>query len=635
MEKKYEILNYLCSKDAVVTSTDIQEVFNVSRRSIINYVKQLNEELPAIIQSSKDGYFVRDKEKAITLLNENSSSFQYEGYEKRKTYILEKLLLKKEDTTIYQLAEELYVSDLTISKDIVKLKKELSEKGLYINSKHDRLFIVGDTRKKNKYLLNMLNNELENSRFSFESLQDFFEIADIAIIREIVTKNLKPHMLSLDDYSLLNYVLHIAVCVETNQTSIVGTSRKDLPFPPHFETIIKEIYTDLKKAFPGSTFTQEQIFDASILMSTRVISSEISSLSFTDIKEYVGEDVYELIIKIILGIYRNYGLDVNVDDFTVRFAFHIKNLVIRINNQLNLTSSSFISIKNDYPFLYTIALYISSLIDEKYHTVLPENEISYIALHLGVLMENKREKERLISCSIVAYDYYHLGKNLYETLHNSIKDLTLNQIVSDISDVDTENSNLVITTFEPNYNYAIPQVQVGLIPTDNDIENVANKVKELQKRIKQNEIIKKYRKFFDEKLTYIGTTFNSKNDIIDTMCSNLVKYGFVTSEFRDEIYKHEAIMPSEYGNIAIPHPLSDSDDHVKKSSISLWISEKPIKWDNNVVNMVFMISLLPQDKPLFSEIFNSLTKSVKNKVIIENAFKANSFSSLIETLLNI
>lgn len=640
MEKRYEILNYLCSQNNPVTSQQIQELFTISRRSIINYIKQLNEEVEGLILSSRDGYNVSNKMIASSLLTKQTDEFTYEGYEKRKSYILEKLLLKKEDTTVYQLSEELFVSDLTINKDIAKLKKELEPKGLYINSKKNRLFIIGDNALKNKYLLNMLNDELNDSKFSLNSLQEYFETVNISHVINIIQNTMNKFHVSLDEYSLLNYVLHIAICIETSiiqtdeMTSTYSQIQNDIIFSEKIQNIINDIYKQLKEKYPQSSFTKKQISDASILMSTRIISPEIFSLSFTDTRGYIGEDLYNLVVEMILGIYRNYGLDVNVDDFTVRFAFHLKNLVIRIQHKITLANNNFISIKSDYPFLYTIAYYVASLINKKYDTVLPENEISYIALHLGVLVESQRKTVTSVNCAILTYNYYNMGQKLFERLNSSIHDLQLEQIVSNYNSIHN-NVDLILTTFEPDYSYPVSQIHVNSIPTDIDIERIQDMVKQIQKRLKNRETINKFKRFFDERLTYKNHPFSSKKEIIDFMCKDLMRYGFVSEGFKEDIYNHENIVPSEYNNVAMPHPLSDDDNHILKSSVSMWFSDKTIRWENNDVNIVFMISLLPQDRPLFSEIFNSITQNIIGKITSKELLETESFEDLINRLLNI
>lgn len=634
MEKKYEILKYLLEQAHPVSSNVIQEVFGISRRSVINYTKQLNEEFGNIIKSSNLGYEIINKKKASTIFHDIMDISLFDSYEKRSKYILEKLLLNKEDVTIDDFINDLYISESTFNKDLARLRSELKNSGLYINTKNGRLFIVGEVKKKHKYLLSLLNKELEDSMFSITSLQDFFEIADIQKIRAIILKNLQKYDYKLDDYSILNYILHLAICIETSHSNIpISYSRSvDLPFDTHFQKIIVSIYEDLKIEYPNSNFTLDQIFDASVLMSTRATSSKTTNLTLDEIDNYVGKEIKDLLITIIHNVYSNYGIDLNNDDFIIRFAFHVKNLLIRLHENMQLSSNNFISIKNDYPFLYMIAVYISSLISQTAHCDLPENEISYIALHLGVLMEIERQNIQHVNCEIVIYDYHDLGKNIFEKISANVNNIYLTNIVSSYEDVD-ESTDLILTTLEINLAIHIRQIHINVLPTKKDIEHVANAVREIQEELQEKEFAKKIKRFFKEELMFFNIDFSSGNHAISYICDEMERLGYVNSDFKEDIYKHEKELPTEYNNIAIPHPLSDSDVHINKSAIAVWINKKPIRWVNNDVNFIFMISLRPEDRSLFLDLFNVISTSMTNKKIMEEMLNCNDFSNFIRLLL--
>ncbi|WP_071442302.1 BglG family transcription antiterminator [Traorella massiliensis] len=633
MEKKYEILKYLLNQTTPVSSSVIQEVFGISRRSIINYTKQLNEEFGNIIKSSNLGYEIINKEKVSTIFNDISDTSFFDSYEKRSKYILEKLLLNKEDVTVEDFMNDLYISESTFNKDLARLRAELKNSDLYINTKNGRLFIVGEVRKKHKYLLSLLNKELVDSMFSIVSLQNFFEKADIQKIRSVILNNLEKNDYKLDDYSILNYVLHLAICIETSQTNNpISFSRSvDLPFDTHFQKIIVSIYEDLKKEYPDSNFTLDQIFDASVLMSTRATSSKMTNLTLDEIDNYVGKEIKDLLITIIHNVYSNYGIDLNNDDFIVRFAFHIKNLLIRLHENMQISSNNFISIKNDYPFLYMIAVYISSLISQTAHCDLPENEISYIALHLGVLMETERQNIQHVNCEIVIYDYHDLGKNIFDKISANVNNIHLTDIVSSYEDID-KSTDLILTTLETNPAIHIRQVHINVLPTKKDIENVANAVRKIQEELQEEEFAKKIKQFFKEELMFFNIDFSSGNHAISYICDEMEKLGYVNSDFKEDIYRHEKELPTEYNNIAIPHPLSDSDVHIHQSAIAVWINKKPVKWVNNEVNFIFMISLRPEDRSLFLDIFNVITTAMTNKKITEELLDCNNFADFIRLI---
>jgi lichenan operon transcriptional antiterminator len=142
------------------------------------------------------------------------------NYEERKKYILEKILLSQQCPTIDSLSDRLCISPLTLQNELSRLRTELSELGLHLKIKNNKLSIIGLDRDKRRLILDLINNELENSSFSLEEIQEFFSNVDLKNIKKIVLNVLKENEYFLDDYSLLNYILHIAIFIELTRMQI-------------------------------------------------------------------------------------------------------------------------------------------------------------------------------------------------------------------------------------------------------------------------------------------------------------------------------------------------------------------------------------------------------------------------------
>lgn len=636
MLKTVELINFLLQQDKPVTSSTIQKFLGVSRRSIINYVKYINSTNNNIIASNKDGYYLLDKQQAKEFFIEEEDYKQFENYEKRKRYILEQLLLNNNDLSIETLSNTLYVSDITINKDLVKLRKELKEKDLYINNKNNHLYIVGEIKKQHKYLLELLNAELEDSMFSLTSLQDFFEIVDIQSLKQIIINVLSEYNYNLDDYSLLNYVLHIAICIETSADGYSNTSNNNsYDFSTHLEKIIYELFRRLKVEYPDINFTINQLFDISILMSTRVVSSKVSNLSLDDIAGIVGDEIKNVLTNIIEQIYTNYGINLNNEDFIVRFAIHIKNMVARCRNKVKIPSNSFFTIKQDYPYFYMIASNIASIISNNLDIEVEENEIIYIALHLGVLMESKKDNLEKIKCIIITHDYYNIGKFIFDKLNKYIPNLYLENVYSNYEEINTKSDiDLVITTLDINPLLTYQQIKINTLPTEKDIDNVKKRVDVIQSSLAKKQLTRNLQRLFNSDLFFIDKPLKNIYHAIEFMCNKLEEDEFVKPEFRNDILSHEYNVPTEYGNIAIPHPLTSSGTNVNRSVIAVWISKKPITWINNKINFIFMIALKPEDKPLFSEVFNTVISLLTDTNKIDKLYECKTFSNFIDNLLS-
>ena len=634
-EMKFTLLSYLCTKERPVPSSILQEVIHCSRRSVINYVNQLNEEVKGLIRSSPKGYEVTNKDQARILLLQQSDQFEYQGYEKRKQYILERLLLHQDNPTLQEFADDLYVSVITIQKDLLQLRSELKTQRLYIRTKNEQFFIVGEKKDRQAYLMNLLSQEWQTSKFSLDSIQNFFDIADISEIHRIVEMILKEAHYNLDDFSMFNYVLHLSICIETtwNQQPIHQQSEdyESQNFSVHFQRLVNLIYQKLKQAYSQCSFTPAQIMEASILMSTRIASLHEDQLSIKDMDTQLGMEVKQLLSKIISSIYSNYGISLNEEDFIIRFAYHLKNLILRVRDDIQIPSNPMFSIRDEYPFLSMIASYIITLIEEELQHSIAENETLYIALHIGTFLENKESAQK-VTCDLVTLDYLNMAEQIFTQLSSFIPNLILNQICSSYETV-SKDVDLVITTLPETPFIHLPQIQVHPFVTQLDIHNVAEKVSEIQKQREHEQIKKQFQRLFKEELFFLHQDFDSSQHLIRFLCGKLKDNDYVDQEFIHEIYNHERVMPTEYNNIAIPHPLLSNGNHIKASAITIWVSKQPVTWVNNPVNFVFMLALLPEDLPLFSEIFSIITSVLVKKEAAEKLLNSQNLNEFIDLLL--
>jgi lichenan operon transcriptional antiterminator len=154
-------------------------------------------------------------------------------------------------------------------------------------------------------------------------------------------------------------------------------------------------------------------------MMTSAVSNHITKLHIDQLDELVGPEIEELLYEIVRSVRSTYSIDLKEDSFMIRFAFHLKNVLERVEHNINIRNSQFRKIKNDFPLIYVIAVYISNIINKKTNHTLSEDEIAYIALHIGVLMEEKKAYSEKLTCVVLAPDYYTVNRTLFRRINSS------------------------------------------------------------------------------------------------------------------------------------------------------------------------------------------------------------------------
>ncbi len=638
INKEIQLINCMMNQTTWVTNACLAAHLGLSSRSISTYISEINKKYGNLITSSNKGYRIQ-KERAVDIINAQQSIRMPNNYEERKKYILEKILLSQQFPTIDFLSDRLCISPLTLQNEISKLRNELSALNLYLRVKNNKFSIVGLDRDKHRLVVELINKELENSSFSLEGIQDLFLNVDLKKVKKIVLDSLKENKYFLDDYSLLNYILHIAVFIELNgghNTKEQEHSLHKINFrevaSPHIYHIIEDIYTELMQVY-GGNYSIKDFCEVSLSMMTSAVSSHITKLHMDQLGDLVGPEIEELLFEIVRSVRNTYSIDLKEDGFMIRFAFHLKNVLERVQNNINIRNSQFMKIKKDFPLIYVIAVYISNIINKRMNCTLSEDEIAYIALHIGVLMEEKKAYSEKITCIVLAPNYYTVGRALFKRLSAIFSEsLIISNFITSIDDLsETEKFDLLLSTISINTIIDIPYIPIDPFLSETSINNVFQKIEEVKQLKMKQKMTDQFKYFFRNDLFFYNQPFKTHVEAIETMCDFMMEKQYVDKNYKKEIYEHEEVAPSSYGNIAIPHPLTNN---AISSVIAISINPTPIEWGSNKVNIVFMLSLQEENRDQFKDIFDFITHLISNKEFFTKIMNAKTYEEFIDILIS-
>ena len=632
-----QIISYLSRQSGWTPAAEMADFFHVSVRTLKNRIYQINAAFDGVILSSNRGYQLdtgRGSEMVRALTQKNDIP---DSYEKRKEYILKSLLLDKTELRISDLMETFFVSDATLQKDISKLRSELAEERLILRTKKEQLLIVGSGADKQKFILKMIQREINDSSFSIQKTQKMFTTVNLMQVRKIVTGVLGKYEYFLDNYALLNYVLHLALTIELKnenpENQVSGSVIKAdyvIPKDDLVQQMILEIYEQLKKLY-NTEYTLEDIIQASVLMSTRVTFRNLSSMTYEQIRPYIDENIPPLLEDIILAVQKNYAIDLGDDGFKVRFALHLKRLLVRLENHIQITNIQFDNIKNEYPYIYAVALSISKIIINRFGYPLPEEEISYIALHIGVLIEEKNALNNRIRTLLVCHDYQDIAKNVFKKLNAAFSEsLFITDIATDLFGIkDFSKVDFVISTSPVSDQIATPNCVINPLLPERDMQRIMTYIKEIRSTLLRERLRERIIYFFKPDLFFADSSLRTDKDIIETLCDEMIAKEYVSKDYKEQIYEHEALSPSSYGKVAIPHPLSSAPD---SSVIAVSIHSKPVQWGMNEVYLVFMLSLAERDKELFQDVFSLISRIIGNEELLRKILQVQSYDEFINII---
>jgi lichenan operon transcriptional antiterminator len=136
--------------------------------------------------------------------------------------------------------------------------------------------------------------------------------------------------------------------------------------------------------------------------------------------------------------------------------------------------------------------------------------------------------------------------------------------------------------------------------------------------------------YFPEELFYFDKDFESKEKVIDFLCESLREKGYVTEQFRDEVIKRERLSSTAFDNlIAMPHSMKRG---ALKSAVAVVILKKPITWQGQKVQCVFLLSIKEDERKYLIRFFDIIVERLNDKSKIKKIIENDTYDKFINAI---
>lgn len=265
MISQNEIFDFLNKQNTdLITYLDIANYFGVTKKTIVTYIDEIESNFSDNIRTTKSGVYIIQKFNSnIRLLPAT--------IEERKSYILRSLLTKFDSLDIDELSSTLYISEVTLNNEIKKIRKFLIDYKLTLKMKSGNIFLLGEPKDKQKLLIDMIYEEAQNSIVSLKTLNEIFPQYNVENIRKILLNCLNDYHLFIDEYSMINLVLHILIAMDQSRTIHAYKKTENLDFDS-LDSICFEVIQNACNQISlvnEVSFTQNNLFQFTILLMTR------------------------------------------------------------------------------------------------------------------------------------------------------------------------------------------------------------------------------------------------------------------------------------------------------------------------------------------------------------------------------
>lgn len=624
-EKQKDLLTFLEKhKGSWITSKELAAYCECTTRTIRNRVASINAELPGKITASTYGYRLNTEIKAIgeqPLRND------------RKSRILLELLKKSADgIDIYELADNLFISESTLKADIQQMKKEFTAKNIQIIFEKDTVKLVGTERAKRRYMISLLYDESNLQEKLKASIQQMIGYISLAALQEMIRTVFAVHEIRINQYTLNNIVLHYAISIERiRQGHIIKkqTDNQDFQTKREYE-LAKEIADKLAEEY-AIDFSEGELEQLALLFIG--IQNETSANSKNkQLKEVVDEKIITALHDVLKQVKKTYLIELGDDqEFFNKLAIHVQSLYHRSKYDTFARNSSLLDLKTAYPLIYDISVYISSLIQEKLAIWFNEDEISFIALHIGSFLGTQKNSIEQASLLLVANDYHDLSENIVAKLENAFGEQIFIKTANEAA-IKAQSYDMLLTTdhsIAERYERAI-FIQPLLHQNDlRKIEKRIYQIKEQKQKVKMHQYIDQFipaELYFNQVDLAAATPKAIRKQINQRLLHN----GYVGEDFLQSVEKRESMSSTGFpSGIAIPHAIEIS---AVKSSVAVMTLQEPVMWEAYPVKLIAFVTISKDESKVFNDFFERFIEIVSDAVNTKQLSTSSSYAEFIGRL---
>ncbi|EAG2619927.1 PRD domain-containing protein, partial [Listeria monocytogenes] len=606
-----------------VTSNELAAFCECTTRTIRNNIYKINEVTPNLINSTKQGYQIN--------LN-IPFEFQSESdvTERKSKLLLELIKNSTKGVDLFELADILYISEVTLKKDIQQLKNELKEADVKIVISKDRIKLIGKERAKRKYMISLLYEE-GGYRESIKSrIQEMIEFVSIDKLQNIVKEVLAQESITTNQYSMMNIVLHYAISIVRIQqgNTLIETQKTLIRKHSKEYEISKKIAKILSEEYQIH-FSEAETKQLGLLY-VGLQNEQSANANHGELDQFVDKKIIDALKIVLANVEETYLIDLQNEQLFIKLAIHVQSLYYRSRYKAYTRNLSLLDIKTSYPVTFDIAVYISSLLQEKLAIDFNEDEISFIALHIGSFLESENRDYIRLEIGLLVDDYHDLRTNMLKKLRARFENEATIELIEN-EDYE-ENFDIILTT---NRDVALEKagsIFIHPLLTTKDIKKITSRI-QTKKKILENNIrgqqIDRYivRSLYSNQIDPSELT---PAKIREQMISKMEKQTFVTPEFKEKVEKREQMAPTSFpSGIAIPHSIKND---ALQSGVSIMTLQEPIYWNDVKVKIIALVAISKKDATEFNDFFEKFVGIVSEPINTKRLSMVESFEEFIRKL---
>lgn len=638
-KRQEQLLAILSERQGWVTGKQLSVLLNVSDRTIRSDVEAINKKSdpPPIESNVRLGYRVigtqyltPEKQQAV---QDSATSSIPQTPGARCIYIIQRLLFETSELNLTELQNQIYISDSSIQNDLKRIRKMIEPyPELKLIRSRECISLQGDESSKRKFYRELLVAEVQENFLNLNRLAHLYKNFDLIEIKDLFTEVLEEYDYSIHEALFPMLIIHAGTSIE--RMSTCHYIKVDDQHQGLDETIEYQIAKSFFQRVSDRLHIKVQ--DGEIAMFALVIMGRRASNYAGDHIKFQGKwlNTNKLVQGALNRLKEVFGVDFSGDeDLEAGLKMHLYGLVERAKNQVSLEDVFLEEIKQKYPLVFEMGVYVVGYLEEQLGIGVADMESGFIALHLGAASErmNSVRKYRVVMilphnqsfsamCRNKILDMFRERMEIVKTLHYFEEDT-----------VKLLEPDLILTNFQVEHKLEIPTVLISLFVDSETEANILQALNRLDKKRFHLEFASHIGQLIRKEHFFQDLDLNTPEEIIACLCGSLKGAGIVDEDYLNIVLEREKMSPTSFSNaLAIPHAFQA---FATTSTVAVARLKNPVKWGAFEVKLVMLFAINEGDQRMIKIFFDWVSEILGKPEELAGLTSECSYETFIERIM--
>lgn len=601
------------------TAAVLADALGVTPRSIRSYVTALNARSGHgdVIESGPQGY----RALAAALALRGGGPDDTATPRDRLHTVVRGLLDAPDGIDVFDTAEHLHVSPATLEADLGRVRALLGGTELTLERSASIARLRGTEVAQRRLLSRLAHDEMDAGAFDLVALRRALgsgavDAEAFGAFKPALVAELGALGYYVNEYGIADVVMHIAIAADrvAQGRGLEAGYGSD---PPGAEAsrraAVADILGSLTREHFGVDLGDGDRQHLTTLVLTRVVAPGAAAPAEVA-RAGLDPEVEEAVRTVVERAAAEFLVDIVHDDFVLRLALHVQNLLHRAREQAWSRNPLTRSLKATYPMIFEVAVFVASGLQERLGLEIQDDEIAYIAMHVGGQLERRRRADAMLTATIVCPGYYELHELLRSSVDRSLgRDI---EVVGVETRVDPEwaaiDTDLVLTTIDPPAPSGDRPRRDGIVRiqpflTDADVERVRAAAGRVRRARRLARLRTELERYLDASAFVRGLSPDGGEDaVIRRLGGLLVAQGVIDDEYVERTIERERMSSTAFTDaLAVPHALSMT---ASRTAIAIGIADPSIPWGEGRVQVVALVAFSESDREAFQTVFEQFVE---------------------------